>query len=595
MIASRKPVVMPSVGDQKGCDALYQGESFSPQKAAFRFPFDLTKADRFCILALILLAVATWVPRFHGPLDLRWDGSVYYVLGTSLAKGLGYRLLNEPGQIEATQYPPLLPVLIALHEKILGSSNPFIVTAALKYVWIGLFAMLVVSTYLLVRRFAHWQWALFAGVSTALNFNLHLHFNQCSAELPYAAVTVFFLAIYCTRPSTRRETVMTLAGAAAFFVRTMGVTLLASWVLDGLLRKQFGRAAIRLTVLTGCILLWQGYIRRVESSSAYRTPSYAYQRADYLFYNVSYARNGSYTDPYRPELGRASMLDLANRVIRTALASPRRIGETMTSYEVIWEGQNLTLSRHFRGARIRIAAISVYLVLLGGLALVGLGLLLNRAEWMVPIYLGMTVLAVCASPWPLQHVRYLCPVIPVLLLGLVISLGAILRTGKQNWYGRIPQIVVGGFVVVTILHQAVAYYQAHKYTFVRSFVRTPSGQQIVYRQLYYEPNLIAMDKGIAWLGEHVPKDSVVAGAMPQWIYLQTGLKAVVPPLETDPALASRYLDSVPVSYMMIEGRGFYSSPYAERLVRTYRNNWQLVYSSDNDEVKIYKRAALKFP
>jgi hypothetical protein len=31
-----------------------------------------------------LLVVALWVPRLQGPIDLRWDGGVYYVLGTSI-------------------------------------------------------------------------------------------------------------------------------------------------------------------------------------------------------------------------------------------------------------------------------------------------------------------------------------------------------------------------------------------------------------------------------------------------------------------------------------------------------------------------------
>jgi hypothetical protein len=58
-------------------------------------------------IVLIALALLLWAPRLRGPLDLRWDGAVYYVLGTSLAEGKGYRLLNEPGEVEAVQYPPL--------------------------------------------------------------------------------------------------------------------------------------------------------------------------------------------------------------------------------------------------------------------------------------------------------------------------------------------------------------------------------------------------------------------------------------------------------------------------------------------------------
>ena len=79
---------------------------------------------RVRLLALAALVVTTWLPRMNGPLDLRWDGGVYYVLGTALAEGRGYRLLNEPGEIEATQYPPLFPVFIAAHQVIAGTADP---------------------------------------------------------------------------------------------------------------------------------------------------------------------------------------------------------------------------------------------------------------------------------------------------------------------------------------------------------------------------------------------------------------------------------------------------------------------------------------
>src|SRR5262245_32904200 len=76
--------------------------------------------------ALVLLGVvsaATWIPRLRGPIDLRWDGAAYYILGTSLARGSGYRLLNEPGEIESVLHPPLLPGLVAIHQLVLGTED----------------------------------------------------------------------------------------------------------------------------------------------------------------------------------------------------------------------------------------------------------------------------------------------------------------------------------------------------------------------------------------------------------------------------------------------------------------------------------------
>src|SRR5438552_18711575 len=73
---------------------------------------------------VVAIALLLWVPRLSGPIDLRWDAGVYYVLGTSLASGHGYRILSEPGSPEALQYPPLLAAVVALHEWALGTTNP---------------------------------------------------------------------------------------------------------------------------------------------------------------------------------------------------------------------------------------------------------------------------------------------------------------------------------------------------------------------------------------------------------------------------------------------------------------------------------------
>ena len=79
--------------------------------------------DARYVVLLLGLSLLIWVPRLGGPIDLRWDGSVYYILGTSLAQGEGYRLLNEPGEPQAIQYPPLLPAFIALHQRALRTSE----------------------------------------------------------------------------------------------------------------------------------------------------------------------------------------------------------------------------------------------------------------------------------------------------------------------------------------------------------------------------------------------------------------------------------------------------------------------------------------
>ena len=83
--------------------------------------------------SLLVLVLISWFPRLSGPIDLRRDASIYYILGTSLAEGKGYRLLNEPGEIEAIQYPPLLSIIVAAHQWVLGTSDPNIVGRYLRF------------------------------------------------------------------------------------------------------------------------------------------------------------------------------------------------------------------------------------------------------------------------------------------------------------------------------------------------------------------------------------------------------------------------------------------------------------------------------
>src|SRR5262245_46909393 len=92
-----------------------------------------------CISALIFSGILLWLPRLSGPLDFRYDAGVYYILGASLAEGKGYRLLNEPGAIQAIQYPPLLPLFAAAHQLLAGTSDPAVVGHMLRISFFGIF------------------------------------------------------------------------------------------------------------------------------------------------------------------------------------------------------------------------------------------------------------------------------------------------------------------------------------------------------------------------------------------------------------------------------------------------------------------------
>jgi hypothetical protein len=230
------------------------------------------KADRLLLLVLSIVTVGLWIPRSAGPLDLRWDGAVYYVLGTSIAEGKGYRLLHEPGEIEAILYPPLLPLLAAAPQAVLGTSDPVIVGSWLKLVFFCFHASFVLATYFMLKMFLP-RWLAFSGaLALLLNVQVTFHSNLFFAEIPFGLATVLF--VLCNRRSSNRvhETLAAVFAVTAFLLRTAGVALLAAWVAESLAQKQFKRATVRLLISAVPVLCWNAYVWQVERSPAYVIP-----------------------------------------------------------------------------------------------------------------------------------------------------------------------------------------------------------------------------------------------------------------------------------------------------------------------------------
>ena len=141
-------------------------------------------AGRWSGIAVIALAFLLWAPRFSGPIDLRWDAGVYYLLGTSLAAGEGYRIVSEPGSPEALQYPPLLPALVALHQRVLGRADPEIVAPWLRRTYAALFVAYGLTTLALARAYLRPALALAATTLCLLHAGLFSFLTCCLPNFP---------------------------------------------------------------------------------------------------------------------------------------------------------------------------------------------------------------------------------------------------------------------------------------------------------------------------------------------------------------------------------------------------------------------------
>jgi len=531
-----------------------------------------------------LLVVALWLPRIHGPIDLRWDGGVYYVLGTSLAEGKGYRLLNEPGEIQANQYPPLLPLIIAAHQLVLGTSDPHVVGPWLRLWFFVSYVAYIISIYWLLGHYLPKLYALWGTVICLLSVQTYLLSDLCFPDVLFGLLTVAFLLAH---PTEGRFPSKMLAGAfaiAAFASRTAGIALLATWVAESLLQRQWKTAVVRAVMALVPVVAWFSYVHLVETSAEYEHPTYAYQRADYMFYNVSYARNVSLKDPFDPALGYSTVTDRINRVIQNIMVEPRYVGESVSTTKRLWEIEWETI---YKRTGIQLGPswiVDVPLFALGGVVLLGTGILVAQRHVIIPLCVVSSLSVMSLTPWPGQFNRYLIPIVPLLALSLcttIMWLLCRLRRGRLAAWKVVSRTVVYVAIIGVIGQQVITV--AAVYTMRHQPVRYNShqGSTVRYRLFFYMDAFRALDGGLDWLMAQAKPSDVIAVSMPHWAHLRTGNKTVMPPFESDPIKAEQLLESVPVSYLILdEGLAIDSKRFMQGVVERFPDRWKRVYSDD---------------
>lgn len=555
--------------------------------------------EALIFLVLFALVIVLWLPRLDGPIDLRWDAGVYYVLGTSLAEAKGYRLLNEPGDIHATQYPPLLPAIVAAHQWVLGRSDPLTVGYWLRRSFFLVFAIYIFAIYWMARKYLPSKYAFLATLVCLLGLQTSFLSDLCVPETMFGLATILF--ILCNKSNGRiADTILAaFLAMASYALRSVGIALFAAWVAESLLNRKFKKAAVRLMFLLIPLLCWQSYIYYVESGKRYEHPTYEYQRADYLFYNVSYAKNMSLKDPFRPELGRASFGDLTYRFLRNLTKVPKNLGETISAPKGMWAAQWARLNKWLPFSLATMWPAYLAPIFLGLLILGGMGLQLSNRQWIAPFYILFYLAVISFTPWPEQFSRYMAPLIPFLALSiskLLLTLKEecckILR-GKWKVTGL---AVIGSIVFLILIQQSLTLICLYTRWHQEVNYEDQNGNNVKYRLFFYSDSYQALDTGLDWLKKRAKPGDVVAATMPQWIYLRTGLKAVMPPFESDPIKAQHLLDSVPVRYVIIDEikvEGNFTGKYASPLVRNSPKQWKMVYAAPEAGFEIYQRLSLQ--
>lgn len=344
----------------------------------------LTSRFRWVAGGLVALHVALCVALFDPKIHTGGDSVTYVLLAESvLEAGDGYSLSLEPGPPEAhTKYPPGYPVLLA----------PLVAAFGRNFVVLKLLSMALTAGAVLVfcvyaRRGRDPVPWLCLALAFAVSSGVIDYSRWMLSEAPFLFFTLAALWLLREDEDTDRMGRAFWLGLAAsvagFYMRSIGALLLAGASLAYLLRREWRKFLVHGAVGGGLTIPWLVRNQLVTGST---TP----YLEEFLLANV-----------YAPEAGQLDFVGMVGRFFTNGwLYATRELPRALVGSDSAWSGSLLL------GA----VATAVCAV-----AFVGLMRGLRDRPNAGGLYLILTCVAIMLFQTSVNDVRYLVPLIPLVL------------------------------------------------------------------------------------------------------------------------------------------------------------------------------------
>ncbi len=450
------------------------------------------------------------------------DSTTYAILAEALATGQGYRLISEPAQPAMNFYPPGLPLLLAA-----------IVRGTIGWGWVpadGLMALVlpmkivpwlsfVGSIPLLAvvaRSRATTPVALAAALLWAVNPVAGSFANAIMAEMPLIALSLLAMALLERLTMSPPRLVWAIAGglvlAAAFYMRTSAIFLVAAALAWLLLRRQLRMACVVGCVVLACAVPW---LLRSAANPTSGSPVV-----------------GSYVDQLLAvETYATQRVDAAGIVARGLASAGEYVSQHVPA--MVWPH-----SVHLPGVlRLLLGLLLVLLAVWG--VVQGWRLGPGLAEVYTVVFVVSTLV------WPWRGSRFLLPVLPLLLLALVVGGDHVIRRLARR---RQAARFVGWIEAVVLLWLVLSPLWVSLST---GATAVQQDRQPPLRQaLAAQPGWTGYLDALAWLQATAPDDSVIMGRNARMAYLLIQRRGVDYPFDTDPARLNQVIEANGVDYVI---------------------------------------------
>ena len=492
--------------------------------------------QRFKLPALFALAFGlVYAFIFDSKLDMGGDNAGYYILGRALLQGEGYTNIHIPGTPAASHFPPGYPALLAV-AMLFGKSftwlkvvNGVLFGAALW--WFRSIAEKATGS----TAFA-WVAVLLVG----LNSHLLRSSTIMMSEIPYTAASILALwTLLRWDPESKAFYrsydfwLVVVLASAAFYIRTAGIALGAGIGLYLLFERRWAAAFTFGGAFFALYLPWVLRGRAVDAGSAY---------VDQLLS----------VNPYRPEEGQIDVSGLWDRIAENA---GRYLGQELPNSMI----PSLTVDYN---PEAPVSHPFVGLLLLG---LIAYGIVrLPKLRWLVAGYVlaSFAIFLVWPSVW--YGVRFIQPLVPVLVLSAVYGAWELLRRVLPSWNPW-------WFAALGLLLLAP--------------VRTLNDEAKLDYPMPYQ-NYFRLGE---FAKANVPADAQFATTKPALWYLFAERKATRIPTEADPALFMQRLQEEGLNYVVVDQLGYGSvGRYFVPAYQAYPERFELVAQLPNPDTYIFK-------
>lgn len=487
------------------------------------------------IYATILILCFAWVYSliFDEDLEMVGDNAAYYILGKSLYMGEGYRYINSPEAPPAARLPPGYPVLIALTMTLWSSDF-----AAVKLVNGLAFGLAVVAAFYLFGKLSgNVHLAFVAAMAMLCNGHLLRFSTLMMSESSFllCAVLALLVGSHIAEENFKRPHIylLVLCLIAAFYIRTMGIALLGAVCLVLVWHRWWRYLAFVAAGYVLAVVPWYLRGRRLQGDS-------------YIDQLLS-------VNPFRPELGKVGLGDLALRLLSNAeryltLEVPDGLLYYITSNDNL--RQVTTATTLLSAALLLLAAYGLYT--------------LKRLRLLTAAYVGATGGILLLWPEVVIGTRFLQPLIPLLLLGIFNGLWTIARALLQK------------------RHAARSVYSLILAPLLLVFLHDIEYLSEVATEAVYPKPWINYFAAARWIEHNTAPDAVVACRKPNMFYLYANRRTVVYAFTLKQAELVEDLEQKGVDYVVLEQLGYSSTGrYLAPAIGAHPHRFTRVYNLDD--------------